>query len=124
MEEKADCRPYHCAWYLSRPVAMVMGSVNVALSDHSWSFARDGRPAKRSRTEPTMVFCWSERETPAAVSMFLFSILRVESEGGPPVDMLTAEMRGVCLSCERAGLVSVRRVFGSKLRRSGSMKMG
>ena len=55
--------------------------------------------------------------------MFVFSILRVESEVGPPVDMFAADIRGICLSCERVGLVNVRRVFGNELKRSESMKI-
>ena len=54
---------------------MVRGSEYVASSFQSWSFARLGRPAKRSRTEPTMVFLCSLRSTSGAVLMLVFSML-------------------------------------------------
>jgi len=64
----------HCASYCFRPFAMVMGSSKVPSSDQRLSFSSDGRPAKRSSTEPTVVFCSGERSTPGAVLMFVFSI--------------------------------------------------
>lgn len=66
----------HCGSYCLRPTATVIGSSNVALSSHNRSFLRDGRPAKRSRTLPTSVFCWSLRVTPSAALMLVFSMLR------------------------------------------------
>lgn len=57
---------------------MVMGSSKVASSRHRASFWSDGRPAKRSRIEPTMVCCCEERDTPAAVWMFVFSMFSEE----------------------------------------------
>lgn len=82
ISEKADCRPYHCVSNSLRPCATASGSSNVASSAHSWSFARVGRPAKRSSTLPTRVFlCWS-RWTPSAVLMFEFSMLSVSEAGG------------------------------------------
>ena len=46
ISENAACKPYHCGSYCRRPTALVMGSSNVASSAQSWSFLRDGRPAK------------------------------------------------------------------------------
>lgn len=71
MLEKATCSPYHCASYCLRPLAMVMGSSKVPASSQRRSLASEGRPAKRSRTEPTRTFCSEERETPGAVWMAL-----------------------------------------------------
>jgi hypothetical protein len=51
ISEKAAFRPYHCASYSLRPVALVSGSWKEASSFHSVSLRLDGWPAKRSRTE-------------------------------------------------------------------------
>ena len=73
-----------------------MGSSKVPSSAQSWSFFRDGRPAKSwgigqwrgltrlgwrwilltSSTLPTRVFCCSSSVTPLAVFMLVFSMLR------------------------------------------------
>ena len=64
-------------------MAIVIGSVKVASSRQRASFGSEGRPAKRSRMEPTMV-CWSsESLTLGAVCTFLVSMLSVD-EGGIP----------------------------------------
>lgn len=65
----------HCASYCFLPSAIVMGSWKTPSSAQSWSLASDGRPAKRSRTEPTMVRWSLLRSTPAAVLMSVDSIL-------------------------------------------------
>lgn len=57
-----------------------MGSSNVASSRQRASFGREGRPANRSRIEPTMVCCSEERDTPGAVEMLVFSIFSEEVE--------------------------------------------
>ncbi len=62
---------------------MVMGSVKVASSRQSESFFKEGRPAKRSRTEPTIVFWSSESLMPGARVMDLFSMPRLSAEGIP-----------------------------------------
>lgn len=85
IEENADWRPYHCAANLSRPSAIVRGSVNVASSRQRASFASEGRPAKRSRTDPMRVCCCSVRETPGAVWIFLVSMLRSGEMFGIPI---------------------------------------
>ena len=59
---------------------MVIGSSNVASSRQSASFLSEGRPAKRSRIEPTMVSCCDESDTPGAVEMLVFSMLSEEVE--------------------------------------------
>lgn len=78
--EKAAGSPYHCAEYCLRPSAIVSGSAKVALSAHSDSLRREGRPANRSRTEPVMTFCESLRLTPGAAGIFVFSILYSEKD--------------------------------------------
>lgn len=46
ISEKAVCSPYHCDSYWARPTALVMGSSKMPSSVQSWSFLREGRPAK------------------------------------------------------------------------------
>lgn len=48
----------------------------------------DGLPAKRSKTLPTIVFCWVESSTPAAVLMFVFSIWTLDEARQIIRDML------------------------------------
>ena len=77
--------------------------MKVASSRHRRSLGRDGRPAKRSRTEPTILFCSSESLTPGAVFTSLVSMLRF------PVDIFAAvifDMLDV-----KVGLEMVRRVW-------------
>lgn len=57
-----------------------MLSSNTASSAHRRSLGSDGRPANRSSTLPTMVFCSLLSSTPLAVLMLVFSMLR--SAGG------------------------------------------
>lgn len=64
--------------------------MNEASSDHSLSFCKEGRPAKRSRTEPTMVCCCSDNVTPGAVVTFFVSMLTFE------VDIFAVLIRLIC----------------------------
>lgn len=64
--------------------------MNDASSRHRLSFFNEGRPAKRSRTEPTMVCCCSESLTPGAVVTFFVSMFRFD------VDILAALIRLIC----------------------------
>lgn len=53
-----------------------MGSSKTPSSDQSLSFSRLGRPANKSNTLPTMVFCLSLSLTPEACLMSVLSMFR------------------------------------------------
>jgi len=60
-----------------------MGSSKVASSDQRRSLVSEGRPAKRSRTLPMVVFWWSVRVMPGAVWILsMFSMRGAEAGRG------------------------------------------
>jgi hypothetical protein len=72
----------------------------VASSRQRASLGRDGRPAKRSRTEPTIVSWWGESLMPGAVVTCFVSMSRFE------VERFAVWILGIC---DRNEILGVRR---------------